>query len=86
VECVIFSGRPGSESCPRVYGSNDRAAHVMRGLTGVSVTEASAVRLSILRAGAGPAYQAGLLALFLAGTLGNAASVAWTVARALLRW
>jgi len=86
VECVIFTGRAGSESCSRVYSSNDRVAHVMRGQAGASATEASAVRLSILRAGAGPDYRAGLLALFLAGTLGNAASVAWTVARALLRW
>ena len=66
--------------------SDARAVRATRGQTDVFATEAFAVRLSSPRLRACPAYRAGPLALFLAGVLGRAASVARTVTRALLRW
>ena len=64
--------------------SDDRSARVMRGPTDVFAMAAFAVRLSSPRLRVCPAYRARPLALFLAGVLGRAASVARTVTRALL--
>jgi hypothetical protein len=66
-------GRMGGLLC---VSSDDRAARVMRGQTDVFAAAAFAVRLSSPRLRVCPAYRARPLALFLAGVLGRAASVA----------